>query len=296
MNPQSNRRAQGAYGECVAWRSSKRAWLGGHSAALCLMAMVDEASGRALARFAAENSTPENFRLLEMYLRNFGRPLSFRTPRLSLYRGNPRNGGGSGEAGHSQIRRALAELDIEWRGADPASPADSASRFFAHAKRELKRGLVQAGARTIAEANRYLERTYLPAWNSHMASPPPACNAHRPLLAPHDLNAILSEVERRAVSAQRTIQFHGATYALPDPRKAPLAAGSHVDVEERRDGSVFLRFGASRFALELATPAPAQPEIKASPHPRKPHGRAFNPHWMDNFFKRPAAPLWRLLK
>src|SRR5262249_26310556 len=157
-----------------------------------------------LARFAEENSTPENLRMLGVYLTHYGRPLRFRTHRSSLYRGNPRATGGVAEdAGRSQIRRALEELDIEWSArptpAEEGLAADDlATRFFAAAKRELIRELARAGARTRAEADKYLERYYLPAWRAKHAAWPRLPDAHRPLLATHDLSSILSEVESRA--------------------------------------------------------------------------------------------------
>lgn len=257
--------------------------------------MIDEATGRILARFAEENSTPENLNMLRLYLMRYGRPLRFRTHRSSLYRGNPRGAGTAIEdGGRSQIRRALAELDIEWSPLpspeEDRSPGDFATRFFAVAKRELIRELGRAGARTRAEADKYMERYYLPAWRARHAAWPRLPDAHRPLAASHDLSSILSEVETRAVSDQGALVFHGATYLLPDCS----LGGTQVEIEKRADGSVYWRSQAGRVALKPGLP-PSR-EAKGRPHTKKTAPRRFNRKWMENFFNQPTAPLWRLLK
>ncbi|HLH42426.1 MAG TPA: hypothetical protein VKV74_05545 [Bryobacteraceae bacterium] len=257
--------------------------------------MIDEPGARAAARFAPNNSTAENLHFLRIYLEQFGRPARFCTHRLSLFRGNPRwpAGGAEGEeAGWSQIRRALAELEIEW---SPSGWAKTglAARFFRLAERELAPGLQQAGIETLADANRYLERVYLPWWRSRHGPTAAPGNAHRPLLAHHDLDSILSEVETRVISARGTVQFRGETYRLP--QRAYVACGASAQIERRPDGETYLRAGGRCVPLEKAPPQKPPAADKPRRPAQKRRGGA-NRAWMRNFFKTPAPPLWRLLK
>lgn len=62
------------------------------------------------------------------------------------------------------------------------------------------KGLRVAGARTLEEANRYLEEEFLPWWNQHLVvAPANAADAHRRIGSEHDLAASLSHVITRQV-------------------------------------------------------------------------------------------------
>ncbi|HEY7338340.1 MAG TPA: hypothetical protein VH639_25870 [Bryobacteraceae bacterium] len=259
--------------------------------------MVDEASSHAVARFAPENSTTENLILLRAYLTRFGRPACFRTHRLSLFRGNPRpaHGAAAGdEPGQSQIRRALAELDIEW---SPTGPSNSgpAEDFFRAACSELGPHLQESGVQNLKEASSYLERVYLPLWRSRNANAALFPDAHRPLLAVHDLDSILSEVESRTISDQGAVQFHGVNYLLPEGER--LDASAVVEIEKRGDGAVYLRASGRLIQLKEGPPREKTPSgMKMRPRAPKVQNRGFNRNWMQNFFQTPTPPLWRLLK
>ncbi len=72
-------------GEMVQWDSSEHDWLEGRGPKLFLLAMIDDATSRARARFAEHDTTEENFRLLESYLRRWGRPGEFYTDKDSMF-------------------------------------------------------------------------------------------------------------------------------------------------------------------------------------------------------------------
>ena len=73
------------WGELVQWDTSEHEWLEGRGEKLYLIAMIDDATSRLLARFVRHDSTEENMKLLWSYLEKFGRPLSFYTDKASLF-------------------------------------------------------------------------------------------------------------------------------------------------------------------------------------------------------------------
>src|SRR5579872_2759877 len=75
-------------GELVQWDTSEHDWLEGRGEKLYLIAMIDDATSRLLARFVRHDSTAENMKLLWSYLEKFGRPLAFYTDKASLFRNN----------------------------------------------------------------------------------------------------------------------------------------------------------------------------------------------------------------
>jgi transposase len=128
------RQRRDAWGELVQWDTSEHAWLEGRGPKLYLIAMIDDATSRAWARFAEHDSMAENMRLLWSYLERFGRPLEFYTDKASLFCGMaPRQHQRQpGEPnGTSQIQRALQQLGIGWIAAH--SPQRAAAGRSDHA-------------------------------------------------------------------------------------------------------------------------------------------------------------------
>src|SRR5262249_29621877 len=113
----------------------------------------------------------------------------------------------------TQIGRALGELGIVRVAAHSPQAKGRVERSFATAQDRLVKGLRVAKARTLAQANRYLEQEFLPGGNQHLGvSPANATDAHRPLGPEHDLAAALSVVESRQVNNDYTFHLKGRLY------------------------------------------------------------------------------------
>jgi len=79
------RARRACWGELVQWDSSDHDWLEGRGPKLNLLVMIDDATSRALARFAEHDTTQENFRLRWSYLERWGRPREFYTDKDSMF-------------------------------------------------------------------------------------------------------------------------------------------------------------------------------------------------------------------
>ena len=79
------RARRACWGELVQWDSSDHDWLEGRGPRLWLVAMIDDATSRALVRFAEHDTTEENLRLLCKYLGRWGRPVEFYTDKDSMF-------------------------------------------------------------------------------------------------------------------------------------------------------------------------------------------------------------------
>src|SRR5262249_53915310 len=111
------RQRRAAFGELVMMDSSPFRWLEERGPELQLIAMIDDASSRVWGRFAEHDSTEENMRTLEGWLRRHGRPVALYTDRNSLFRPSRAPSVDEqlqGQGALSQIGRALRELDIRW--------------------------------------------------------------------------------------------------------------------------------------------------------------------------------------
>jgi transposase len=298
------RRAQ--CGELVQWDTSEHDWLEGRGEPLRLIAMIDDATSRALARLVRHDSTPENLRFLKKYLQRWERPLAFYTDKASLFktsRPQQREQELAGQLPKTQIGRALEELGIEWIPAHSPQAKGRVERFFGTAQDRLVKGLRKAGVNTLAGAQQYLERVYLPLWNRRftVAAANPT-EAHRPLGPQHDLAAILSLVESRVVSPDYTVQLHRRRYQIAREAVRARLRGARVRVEQRLNGSVAVRFREHYLPVrECGTPAPQplreQPESqRAAPKARPPAWKARAHRWMEGFEVSRSKPLWAVLR
>jgi hypothetical protein len=176
-------------------------------------------------------------------------------------------------------------LDIVWIGAHSPQAKGRVERSFQTAQDRLVKGLRVAGARTLEQANAYLEAEFIGWWNNTIAVVPASSDdAHRPLGKDHSLAASLSYVETRQVSNGYTIQVDRQTWQIArDGIRAGLR-GADVRVEVRLDGSMAVRFRESYLAVSQCQPRPQVP------HPNVPARRARKPaapraksRWMENF-------------
>jgi len=304
MHPWRQRRS--CRGELVQWDTSVHEWLEGRGPRLHLIHMIDDATSELTARFVEHDSTEENMRLLWSYLERHGRPVAYYTDKASLFQTSPKIGRDAKALPReereplppTQIGRALQELGIVWIGAHSPQAKGRVERSFGTAQDRLVKGLRVAGAKTLEEANCYLQEEFLPWWNQHLVvTPENPVDAHRPLGKEHDLGSALSVVETRQVGNDYTIQLGGKRYQI-GVMGAGLR-GATVRVERRLDGSLAVRFRESYLPIAECSPPPPKP-IKAAPAKPEPVRRRKRPRpsqaeraSMNNLFNKPSLPVWK---
>ena len=155
-------------------------------------------------------------------------------------------------------------------------------RGFQTAQDRLVKGLRVAGAKTLEQANAYLETEFIVWWNNTIAVVPASSDdAHRPLGREHSLAASLSYVEVRQVSSDYTIQVNRQTWQIARSDIRAGLRGADVRVEIRLDGSMAVRFRETYLAVNQCLPRPKV--AKVSSVARKPAAPRVKSQWMDNF-------------
>jgi transposase len=278
-------------GELVQWDTSEHAWLEDRGPKLYLISMIDDASSRIHARFVLHDSTEENMRLVWSYVERHGRPVSYYTDKAALFQTAPKTARHATELPRdergplppTQIGRALGELDIVWIGAHSPQAKGRVERGFQTAQDRLVKGLRVAGAKTLDQANAYLEGEFIVWWNNTITVVPASSDdAHRPLGKEHSLAASLSYVETRQVSNDYTIQVDRQTWQIArDGIRAGLR-GAGVRVEVRLDGSMAVRFRESYLTVSQCQSRPKVPIVSAGVARKAAAPRAKS-RWMENF-------------
>ena len=289
------------YGELVQWDTSTHDWLEGRGEKIYLIKMIDDATSRLFARFVRSDSTAENMAVLKEYLRRFGRPLEFYTDKASHFTTTTKKKRDpeADPPDPTQIQRALEELNVGWIGAQSPQAKGRVERSFETAQDRLVKGLRIAGACTLEQANAYLEAEYLPEWEEKFTVVA-ACtdDAHRPLSAEHELDAVLSHVEERVVTNDYTIRFQGRILQIDREDIRPRMRGARVRVEARFNGELAVRFESQYVRIAEKEPA-AKPGPKPPAAPvtgsSKAHNAGGKSRWMEGFWERPAPALGKAI-
>lgn len=261
-----------AFGELVMMDSSPFRWLEDRAPAGHLIALIDDASSRVWGRFAAHDSTEENLRTLEGWLRRWGRPLALYTDKNSLFltsRPVQWEEQLQDQPARTQFGRALAELDVEWIAAHSPQAKGRIERLFATLQDRLVKEMRVSEITTLEQANRFLEITFWPFWEQRFTVPlPSSSNAHRPLQRTHRLEEILSVRVARSVASDHTVKWQGQRWGVPREQVCVGLRGARAEIERRLDGTHWLRF-RGRYLPLTACPAPP-PASPSRPQPDKP--------------------------
>ena len=289
-------------GELVQWDTSTHDWLEGRGEEIYLISMIDDATSRLFARFVRHDSSEENRRLLGSYLERWGRPLAFYTDKAGMFqvavkskRQEQREGLDRQEMPPTQIARALGELGIVWIPAHSPQAKGRVERQFQTDQDRLVKGMRVAGVSTLEAANAYLEKEFLPWWNTTLTvKPATAEDAHRPLGKEHDLAATLSHVEQRQVTNDYTIRWDGKVYQIDRRDVRTGMRKAWVRVEQRLDETIAVQFQGRYLRVSRCTPPLRElTSIKTMaakpPSPTgKPKGKS---DWMKNFSVRSGPSL-----
>jgi hypothetical protein len=255
--------------------SSPFRWLEERGPACQLIALIDDASSRIWGRFTEHDTTEENLRTLEGWLRRYGRPLAHYTDNASIFRAagaQPLPEQLRGDPLRTQFGRALHELGIEWIAAHSPQAKGRIERLFETLQDRLVKEMRLAGIDSLAAANHFLETRFIPEWERRFTvQPRNARNAHRRLGREQHLEEILSVRVARKVAEDHTVSWDGNRWGVRREEVCGGLRGAAVEIERRLDGSHWLRY-RDRY-LHLRACPEARP-LSASPCGLRPPGLA----------------------
>jgi len=257
-----------AFGELVLMDTSDHDWLEGRGPRLYLIAMIDDATSRLWGRFVDSDSTAENLRTLRGWLERYGRPLALYTDKNTIFQ-TPRSAeriDHDGPPPPTDFGAALEELRIEWIAAHSPQAKGRVERLFETLQDRLVKEMRLAGVCTVEQADRYLREQFLPFWNERFTvAPRSSRDAHRQL-ASFDLDSVLCHRFERKVSTDYTLRLSCQRWLIPRAHVQPGLRHSRVLVEQRLDGSSWVRYRGRHLPLQPA-PAAASPSGLRPPRP-----------------------------
>jgi len=251
-------------GLLVQMDGSHHPWLEDRGPHLVLLAGIDDATGEVLAAvFRLEEDAHGYFLLLRRLIRRYGVPTAAYTDRHGLFHRDPRTPRSlaeelEGTAASTQVGRALQELGIRWIPAASPQGKGRVERLFGTFQDRLVTELRLAQARTLAEAQRVLDR-FLPRYNARFAQAPAHPEpAWQP--APPDLERICCFKYQRSVGHDNTIQLAGRLLQLEPGPGGRSYAGVRVDVHALLNGTLTVYYRGQRLRAK---------RLPQDHHPRK---------------------------
>lgn len=269
------RERKACFGELVQLDGSHHDWFEGRRGKCVLMVMVDDATNRVWAQFFEEETTHASYDVFEGWVRKHGLPRSLYVDRDSIYRCE---GLGSvaeqlaGKAPQTQFGRAMEQLGVDLILAHSPQAKGRVERMNGVLQDRLVKALRLAGINDLAGANRFLARTFLPAFNRRFnieaASP---ADGHQAM--PRGLAEVLSWEEERTVQRDWTVAHSGRWYQVDRRHERMSLAGRKVIVRTLRDGRVQLVYRGAKLRWRALPARPVRPPpapVKTQRAERKP--------------------------
>jgi hypothetical protein len=287
------------WGELVQWDTSIHAWLEERGPEkMYLIALMDDATSRLFARFVPADSSEQHMRVLWAYLERYGRPQAVYTDKASLFQPTLAPGWQEEEPGpktETQLGRAFRELGMEWIAAHSPQAKGRVERCFGTLQDRLVKGLRLAGAKTLEQANEYLETKFLAEWNERFTVKAGSdVDAHRPLGKTIELASVLSHVEQRQVTNDYTVKWEGRRWQIPKEAARPGLKRASIRIEARLDATMMARIGSG--FVQLKECREAEKVVPASKRPARRHvPRPGESGWMKNFSLKKGQALKALV-
>jgi len=247
---------------------SHHPWLEDRGPVLTLLLAVDDATGKVpYALFREQEDTQGYLLLLRGIIESCGIPLAVYTDRHSVFgqcRHKPHEHHASPGVGkYTQCARALRELGVTQVFAHSPEAKGRVERTSGTLQDRLVAELRLADARTLAEANSILGE-FLTSFNQRFGVPvAQPGSAYREVPERLDIDGVLCIKEIRRVAKDNTVRYRGRTLQLyPEPDQ-PSYAWTHVEVQERLDGRLLVRYRGKLLTPEDAPPLAAELRARA---------------------------------
>ena len=209
-----------------------------------LIVTLDDATGEIYSAFLVdEEDTMSSLLAVAEVITEHGLFNSLYTDRGSHYWHTPKAGGQVDRNNPTQFGRALRQLGIEMIPAYSPEARGRSERAFRTLQDRLPKELQAAGITTLAQANRFLQRAFIRAYNREFAVP---AAEHGSAFVPwvgSNLKDILCLQEERVVRPDNCVTYQNQLLQIPADRHRCHYVKAKVRVHEYPDRSLAIFHG-----------------------------------------------------
>jgi len=210
------RERRSCFGELLQFDGSYHDWFEGRGPESCLINCVDDATGTVYLKFVKSENTQDVMLTMWEYVNKYGIPRSLYTDRASVYKG---------DGVLTDFGRAMAELEIKIIYAKSPQAKGRVERGNRTHQDRLVKALRRQNISDVAEANKYLQSSFITKHNEKFALNLEVPDAHRSAEG-YDLKNIFCYKTRRQVRndytinlASKYIQLLTGLSPLPRPKQ-----------------------------------------------------------------------------
>lgn len=252
------RQRRSYYGEMEQFDGSYEYWFEDRGPKCCLLASIDDATGDVTkATFGFNEGVIPVFTFWKEYLEQHGKPHSIYLDKFSTYKMNCKEAKDNPDL-KTQFKRAADELHMELIFANSPQAKGRVERLFQTFQDRLIKEMRLVNVSTIEEGNIFLQ-SYLPKFNKQFSVEATSTSDLHNKLNNKELNnlfSVFSRQETRVVQNDFTIAHNTNWYQLTEKQPVTVCKRDKVIVEERLDGSVWIRLRGKYLAYKILPERP----------------------------------------
>jgi len=238
----SRRERRERFGELVQFDGSHHKWFEERRPSCCLMTMIDDATNTRISRFFEQETLEAGLTVFSCWIRAYGIPEALYCDKKNAFVLTREATDDELLAGilepKSHFGRACEKLGVTVITAHSPQAKGRVERNHGVDQDRLIKELRLAGISTIAEANQFLEKKYLPKMNKKFSRPAAKPeNAHVPL-GDVNLKDIMCMEFERTVANNYVIRFETRLFQILKSKKSLPRPKDKVLVRVRLDGSI----------------------------------------------------------
>jgi transposase len=301
-SPHRRRRERKAhFGELVQMDGSFHHWFEERGPESCLLSLVDDATGRTLGRFGAQETIWAAVDVLRAWIEHHGLPHALYTDWKNVYVRPPNQAERvTGAEPLTQFGRMCAQLGIQIIPASSPQAKGRIERNHGTQQDRLVKKLRRKGIGDIATANTFLETEYWADHNRRFAQAPASADDFH-VARPRGLrlDTVFRLEEERTISNDWVVRYDNRLFQL-QRQSGQAPARSTVRVCEDAAGGIEIRYRDQVMRATEFVPGAAAPVVSA-PSPRatvRPPGRNVRRPSADHPWRRHderEVPLWQVI-
>ncbi|MBE7461503.1 MAG: ISNCY family transposase [Zoogloeaceae bacterium] len=240
---------------------SRHEWVAGQE--WDLIVTMDDATGEHYSMFfVEEEGTASSFRGVREVIAGHGLFSSFYSDRGTHYWITPEAGGKVDKGKLTQFGRAMKQLGISMIPAYSPEARGRSERAFGTHQGRLPQELALAGITSLAQANEYLAKVYLPAFNAEFAQPAMEEGSAFVPWVGASLDDILCEQYERTVRSDNCVHFDGLVLQIPATRHRCHYVKVKVQVKRYANGAMALFHGPRGLAYFAPDGTPITEDLR----------------------------------
>jgi transposase len=265
-SPHRRRRARMVhFGELVQLDGSFHPWFEDRGPQSCLLTLVDDATGRSLGRFGAQETIWAAVAILRAWIAQYGIPRALYTDWKNVYVRRPnQEERETGAEPLTQFGRMCAALGIQIIPASSPQAKGRIERNHGTHQDRLVKKLRRKGIADVTAANAFLETDYWGDHNRRFAQAPASPDDfHVAVPRGVQLDKVFRLEEKRTVSNDWVVRYDNRLLQVERQSGRPPAR-STVLVYEAPDGQIEIRY-RDRVMRWTEVAAPPQPDAVTAP-------------------------------